>query len=91
MNPHIKPEVAEVSRWLHMHWDPIGCGVPDIEYESYALRLYGMLIHKASPEEIAERLSEFHNDMGLPKPAGDLIPIAKELIKDFTDLRRATS
>ena len=83
MNPDLKPEVAEVSRWLHSHWDPIGCGVPDIEYESYALLLYGLLLHGATAEEVAVRLSEFQDMTGLPKPADALLPTARKLIADF--------
>jgi hypothetical protein len=88
MSPKLKPEVAEISKWLHKNWDPIGCGVPDDEYDSYAHPLYGMLIHKATAEEIAARLSEFQDMMGLPKPAEDLLPVAEQLIAAFPTLSR---
>ena len=71
-----------------MHWDPIGCGEPDNEYESYALPLYGMLMHGKSADEVAERLSEFQDMVGLPKPAQELLPIAQQLIAAFPTLAR---
>ena len=83
MSPKLKPKVADISLWLHEHWDPIGCGVPEDEYDSYALPLCGMLFHGASAEEVAARLSEFQDMMGLPKPADALLPIARKLIADF--------
>ena len=83
MSQKLKPEFAVISRWLHKHWDPIGCGVPEDEYDSYALPVFGMLYHGASPEEVAARLSEFQDMMGLPKPADALLPIARKLIADF--------
>ena len=88
MSPKVKPEVQAVSLWLHENWDPIGCGVPEDEYDTYALPLYGMLIHNATAEEIAARLSEFQDMMGLPKPAGDLLQIAEQLIAAFRKLSR---
>lgn len=88
MSPRLKPEVAEISLWLHKHWDPIGCGVPQDEYDSYALPLYGMLFHGASPEEVAARLSEFQDMMGLPKPGEELLSVAQRLIAAFPNLSR---
>jgi len=88
MSPKVKPEVLAVSRWLHKNWDPIGCGAPEDEYDTYALPLYGMLVHKATTEEIAARLSEFQDMIGLPKPAVDLMPVAEQLIAAFPTLSR---
>jgi hypothetical protein len=88
MSPKLKPEVAVISRWLHKHWDPIGCGVPEDEYDSYALPLYGMLFHGASPEEVAARLSEYQDMMGMPKHADELLPVAEQLIAAFPNLSR---
>jgi hypothetical protein len=88
MSPKVKPEIHAVSLWLHKNWDPIGCGVPEDEYDSYALPLYGMLVHNATAEEIAARLSEFQDMMGLPKPACDLKHVAEQLIAAFPALAR---
>ena len=88
MSPKLKPEVMQISLWLHQHWDPIGCDVPEDEYDTYALPLYGMLAHRKHAAEIAQRLSEFQDTMGLPKPADELMPIAEQLIAAFPALGR---
>jgi hypothetical protein len=87
MSPKLKPEVAEISLWLHKHWNPIGC-VPEDEYERYALPLYGMLVHRKPASEIAQRLSEFQDMMGLPKPPDQLLSVAEHLIDAFPNLSR---
>lgn len=86
MSPKLKPEVAAVSRWLDIHWNPIG-DVPPGEYDSYSLPLYGMLVRSASAAEIAERLAAFQDGMGLPRHPDELLAVAERMIEDFARLR----
>ena len=39
-----------------MEWDPIGCGVPYDEYDSYSGPIVSMLDHEKEKEEIVEYL-----------------------------------
>jgi|GEM_PF-6754760 len=39
-----------------MEWDPIGCGVPEDEYDAYAGPIVSMLDHGKEKEEIVEYL-----------------------------------
>jgi hypothetical protein len=76
-NFRTKPEKL-VEEVLMKDWDPLGVNdIPEAsdEYDSYALRIYGMIYHGASEEMIQEYLNEVaKNWMGL-KP--DAIAIEK--------------
>jgi hypothetical protein len=47
-----KADFAKVRAILHGEWDPIGCGVPDDEYDSYAWPVLAMLRRKADRSEV---------------------------------------
>lgn len=49
----------EATLILWALWDPIGCGVPPDEYESYPDRLAGLLRDRAPADELAARLKSF--------------------------------
>jgi hypothetical protein len=51
-----KAESAEIRKILHQDWDPIGCGVPEDEYDSYIWPVYGLLMRGAGRDEIASYL-----------------------------------
>lgn len=42
----------QVRAILHGEWDPIGCGVPPDEYDSYAWPVLAMLQRNATREEV---------------------------------------
>ena len=47
-------------------WDPIGCGVPDDEYDSYIPAIYQLMQLPASVERLADYLQEVETkSMGL--------------------------
>lgn len=48
----VKAETAAVRAILHGVWDPIGCGVPEDEYDSYLWPVLGLLKRKAPRDEV---------------------------------------
>jgi hypothetical protein len=53
-----KAETRAINAILWRDWDPIGCGVPEDEYESYIWPVYKLLIDGAPREAIAGYLRE---------------------------------
>jgi hypothetical protein len=51
-----KAETAVIRRILHQDWDPIGCGVPEDEYDGYVWPVYALLIRNAGREEVTANL-----------------------------------
>jgi hypothetical protein len=51
-----KAETRAINAILWKDWDPIGCGVPEDEYESYVWPVYKLLIDGVPREAIAEYL-----------------------------------
>ena len=51
-----KAEAHAINLILWKDWDPIGCGVPEDEYESYVWPLYRLLIDGKDRVAIAEYL-----------------------------------
>lgn len=47
-----KTEARAINTILWEDWDPIGCGVPEDEYESYVWPLYKLLIEGKPRSEI---------------------------------------
>ena len=58
MSRDTKVEARAINTILWQDWDPIGCGVPEDEYESYVWPVYKLLINGASRETIAGYLRE---------------------------------
>jgi hypothetical protein len=52
MRRNTKVEARQINEILWRDWDPIGCGVPQDEYESYVWTVYKLLIEAAPREEI---------------------------------------
>ena len=44
MSRDAKAETRAINTILWQDWDPIGCGVPEDEYESYVWPVYKLLI-----------------------------------------------
>lgn len=48
------------------HWDPIGCGVPDDEYDSYIPVIYRFMQERTTVDELASHLQKLETiSMGL--------------------------
>lgn len=65
-----KADVAAIRRILISEWDPIGCGVPEDEYDSYIPRIYLFMQALVNVEVLASHLERLETvSMGL---RGDL-------------------
>jgi len=56
MSRDTKAEVRLINTILWTDWDPIGCGVPEDEYESYVWPVYKLLIDAAPREDVVAYL-----------------------------------
>lgn len=52
MSRDTKAETRAINQILWRDWDPIGCGVPEDEYQSYVWPVYKLLIEGKPREEI---------------------------------------
>ena len=80
----VKAEFKQVRTILHRDWDPIGCGVPLDEYDSYAWSVLEMLHNKASRREI-----EMHLRWGAEEAISS--PVPKERLALVLDKLMALS
>lgn len=61
-----KADVDAIRRILISEWDPIGCGVPEDEYDSYIPVIYRLMQARAGVERLASHLEELETEsMGL--------------------------
>lgn len=58
----INASAAAVRTILHQDWDPIGCGVPEDEYDSYLWPVLKLLQDGAPPAAIADYLRNAARD-----------------------------
>ena len=54
--PKWKEDVDAIRRILMAEWDPIGCGVPDDEYDSYIPEIYRLLQEGVDAHSLAAHL-----------------------------------
>jgi hypothetical protein len=67
----------QVQAILHRDWDPIGCGVPLDEYDSYAWPVVKLLMAKAPREDLEQYLRE--------AAAGMMSPVPEKRLRDVVD------
>lgn len=80
-----------IRRSLRKDWDPIGLGNegPDDEYDSYALRLFGRLLHGASIAEGAAFLATVEvSSLGLPERPLSNVEMAAKAHTIVSELKR---
>ncbi|MDP3736766.1 MAG: hypothetical protein Q8R02_05225 [Hyphomonadaceae bacterium] len=81
MSRDTKAESAAVRKILHSDWDPIGCGVPEDEYDSYVWPVYALLIRGAPREEVAAYLQWAADvNIKLPVPEEKLTAVVDKLM-----------
>ena len=68
MSRDTKTETHTINAILWRDWDPIGCGVPEDEYESYVWPVYRLLIDGA-PREAIETYLRWAADENITVPA----------------------
>jgi hypothetical protein len=76
-----KVETRAINTILWRDWDPIGCGVPEDEYESYVWPVYKLLIDGVPREEVAGYLrwiADVH--ITVPVPEERLQAVVDKLI-----------
>ncbi len=61
-----RADVDAIRKILITEWDPIGCGVPDDEYDSYIPVIYRLMQGRAGVVGLASHLEELETQsMGL--------------------------
>ena len=72
---------TRVQAILHADWDPIGCGVPLDEYDSFAWPVVRMLGESAGREALTRHLRWAADEaMGSPVPEERLAAVVERLI-----------
>jgi hypothetical protein len=51
-----KADVDAIRKILISEWDPVGCGVPEDEYDLYISGIYKLMQNHVSVEELARHL-----------------------------------
>jgi hypothetical protein len=77
----LKDEAAAVRAILHGEWDPIGCGVPEDEYDTYLWPVLELLKRGAPRAEVKAYLAEAARGMLSPVPESRLSRVADMLMK----------
>lgn len=71
----------KVRAILHADWDPIGCGVPLDEYDSYAWPVLALLQRKAERSEVEAYLRWASDEaMASPVPQSRLSQVVDKLM-----------
>lgn len=77
----VRTSFEQVQAILHADWDPIGCGVPLDEYDSYVWPVLKLLMAKAGRDEIATCLREAADvAMRSPVPEDRLARVVDKLV-----------
>jgi hypothetical protein len=80
MKPDWRSLSAQVRWMLWAEWDPIGCGVPEDEYDAYVGPVVGKVMRGEGAEAIADFLDWASNEnMECPQPRGRNLEFAKRL------------
>lgn len=76
-----KADVDAIRKVLMTEWDPIGCGVPDDEYDRYIPVIYRLMQGNASIIELAAHLEQLETQMmGLSANPESNRRVAKKLL-----------
>jgi hypothetical protein len=75
-------DINAIRKVLTADWDPIGCGVPDDEYDSYIPGIHRLIQQEVVPDVLARHLDEIVSDsMGLRADHDRNIAVASLLLK----------
>lgn len=81
MSRDTKAETRLINSILWTDWDPIGCGVPKDEYESYVWPVYKLLIDGAPREDVVAYLRWAADEaMTSPVPENRLQAVVDKLM-----------
>jgi hypothetical protein len=88
MSRDTKAEARAINQILWREWDPIGCGVPEDEYEGYVWPVYKLLMDGAPRANVATYLRWVADEhIGVPVPEERL----NRVIDTLMALKLATS
>lgn len=77
----VRATFKQVQAILHADWDPIGCGVPLDEYDSYAWSVIELLQKGAAREEVETYLRWAADEtMQSPVPGERLAAVVEQLV-----------
>ena len=80
-----KADVDAIRSILMSEWNPIGCGVPEDEYDSYIPAMYRLMQLRVSIEQLADLLQSFETqNMGLVARPEENRRVAKMLLDLMT-------
>ncbi len=80
--------IRAIRQVLRAEWDPIGCGVPADEYDSYAPGILRLLVDRADKDHLTDHLYELETiAMGLPGNREHDARIAEKLLSLMIDGR----
>ena len=81
MSRDAKADAKAINAILWQDWDPIGCGAPDDEYESYVWPLYKLMIEGATAADIAAHLRTVASEqIGVSVPEARLQIVVDKLL-----------
>jgi len=72
--------LRSVNTILWRDWDPIGCGVPEDEYESYTPEVVRLLTEDTPAVQVAAYLREAADGMSCSVPEAKLADVVVKLI-----------
>jgi len=76
-----KTSFEKIRVILHGDWDPIGCGVPEDEYDSYVWPVLSLLMRRAPRAELKTYLVETADvTIGCPVPGERLERVLDRLM-----------
>jgi hypothetical protein len=76
----VRTSFEQVQAILHGEWDPIGCGVPLDEYDSYAWPVLKLLMDRANRALVESYLREAAQEMSSPVPDERLRSVVDRLM-----------
>jgi hypothetical protein len=77
----VKAELSAVNQILWKDWDPIGCGVPADEYETYAPDVWRLLKDGAGRATLAAHLQRVAKEsMSCPISEAKALAVADKLL-----------
>jgi hypothetical protein len=81
MSRDTKAETKAINTILWKDWDPIGCGVPEDEYESYVWPVYKLLIDGAPRADVTAYLRwAADENITCPVPENRLVAVVDKLM-----------
>jgi hypothetical protein len=79
------PKLEKLKTLLWKEWDPIGCGVPEDEYDSFALPIWSMIKRSATVEQVEAYLVWAETEHIGVSASGRAPAVARKIIELMAD------